>query len=222
MDEPDAFMVSLVERVGRCAGQGDDLDRLAAAADLAAELADLPDRLVGQFVDRARSAGATWSQIGQVLGVSRQAAQQRTVPAAQHQYTERAELVVQRAHDLAHKAGQVAVGPGLILAACCGDPDAAAARTLAACGIDVDELGRALVGASAGAAGTVAARPRFTVAGKQVLDQAGREAQRLGHRLVGSEHLLLAALRRPEGLPPSVVRSFSLSYQQAAARLPPD
>jgi ATP-dependent Clp protease ATP-binding subunit ClpA len=63
---------------------------------------------------------------------------------------------------------------------------------------------------------TVAERPPFTITAKQMLDQAVREATKLGHDYVGTEHLLLAALRQPEGLPPEVVRTFALSYDAAA------
>jgi hypothetical protein len=35
------------------------------------------ERLTGEWVDKAREAGASWAQIGTALGISRQAAQQR-------------------------------------------------------------------------------------------------------------------------------------------------
>jgi hypothetical protein len=43
-------------------------------------LGDVADHLIGHFVDQARRSGATWTQIGQSLGVSKQAAQKRFVP----------------------------------------------------------------------------------------------------------------------------------------------
>ena len=42
-------------------------------------LDDLTDALLGHFVDQARRSGATWTQIGDALGVTKQAAQQRIV-----------------------------------------------------------------------------------------------------------------------------------------------
>jgi hypothetical protein len=44
---------------------------------LAEHLAGVGDAVVGNFVDRARDAGHSWSQIGDALGVSKQAAQQK-------------------------------------------------------------------------------------------------------------------------------------------------
>src|SRR3712207_7808680 len=41
------------------------LDRLSGAILLADHLGELADSLIGHFVDQARRAGASWSQIGQ-------------------------------------------------------------------------------------------------------------------------------------------------------------
>ncbi|WP_157391699.1 hypothetical protein [Nocardia terrae] len=53
------------------------LDRLAAGVILAAHWLRVADQLLGCFVDQARRAGMSWTEIGMRLGVSRQAAQQR-------------------------------------------------------------------------------------------------------------------------------------------------
>ena len=53
------------------------LDRLAAAARARDELDDLTEALLDHFVEAAREAGCSWSQIGATIGVSKQAAQQR-------------------------------------------------------------------------------------------------------------------------------------------------
>jgi Clp amino terminal domain, pathogenicity island component len=219
MTQPDTILATLVDLARERAAQGGDLDRLAAAVDLAEEIGDLPDRLVGLFVDQARSGGATWSAIGDTLGVSRQAAQQRTVPAAYSRYTNRAMRVVERAQSLAREHGQMALSPGLLMVASCRDPEGLAARILVACGVQPGDLEQALLAELPPALTGVPEHPGFTVAAKQMLDQAVREAQRLGHDYVGTEHLLLATLRQAEGLPGQVVTTFGLSYDAAAARL---
>src|SRR5918995_4046063 len=62
---------------------GDEpLEQLAGAVLLADELGELADHLVGHFVDQARRSGASWTDIGRSLGVSKQAAQQRFVARA--------------------------------------------------------------------------------------------------------------------------------------------
>src|SRR4051812_40268465 len=63
--------------------QSDDpLQRLVAAVAVAEDVRDLADALLDRFVRAARTEGRSWSQIGGVLGVSKQAAQQRYLPAA--------------------------------------------------------------------------------------------------------------------------------------------
>src|SRR5262245_29646641 len=41
------------------------------------ELASCADELIGQFVEEARRAGCSWTEIGQRIGVSKQAARER-------------------------------------------------------------------------------------------------------------------------------------------------
>ena len=42
-------------------------------------LGDVADHLIGHFVDQARRSGASWTDIGRSMGVTRQAAQKRFV-----------------------------------------------------------------------------------------------------------------------------------------------
>src|SRR4051812_6679025 len=67
----------LVDTVGDRCPSGTELDKLRAAADVAREVGRVGEDLVTHFVDEARSAGASWADIGDVLGVSRQGAHQR-------------------------------------------------------------------------------------------------------------------------------------------------
>lgn len=58
----------------------DVLDQLTSAVLAAEHLGDVADHLIGHFVDQARRSGASWTDIGRSMGVSKQAAQQRFVP----------------------------------------------------------------------------------------------------------------------------------------------
>src|SRR3954471_22992114 len=58
------------------------LDQLTDAVIAADHLGDVADHLVGHFVDQARRSGASWTDIGRSMGVSKQAAQKRFVPKA--------------------------------------------------------------------------------------------------------------------------------------------
>src|SRR4029453_2329577 len=59
-----------------------ELERLSDAVLLADRLGELADHLIGHFVDQARRSGASWTDIGRRMGVSKQAAQKRFVAKA--------------------------------------------------------------------------------------------------------------------------------------------
>src|SRR5262249_50702217 len=52
------------------------LDRIEAALAVSEELTSGADELTGRFVEEARQAGCSWTEIGQRIGVSKQAARQ--------------------------------------------------------------------------------------------------------------------------------------------------
>ena len=58
---------------------GGPVGQVADAFAVSARLDEQSDALIGYFVDQARRSGASWSQIGAAMGVSKQAAQQRFV-----------------------------------------------------------------------------------------------------------------------------------------------
>lgn len=68
---------SLIAYVRSLHPDGDTLDHLCDAVVTGRELADQADALIGHFVDQARGSGASWSQIGVAMGVTKQAAQKR-------------------------------------------------------------------------------------------------------------------------------------------------
>src|SRR3954469_8922739 len=80
------------------------LKQLSGAVMVADHLGDVADHLIGHFVDQARRSGASWTEIGRSMGVSKQAAQKRFVPKAESmtldpsqgfaRFTDRARAVV--------------------------------------------------------------------------------------------------------------------------------
>jgi len=100
---------------------GSPLDNLSDAVAVSAGLSDQADSLIGHFVDQARRSGASWSQIGTSMGVSKQAAQQRFVPRGPvsgatgfgdfSRFTLRARTVLTVAEDLARAADVAVIGP---------------------------------------------------------------------------------------------------------------
>lgn len=67
----------LIDLVNHRADNGTGQARLTEASALSQELNSLTDQLLDYFVQQAREAGMSWSQIGQQLGVTKQGAQQR-------------------------------------------------------------------------------------------------------------------------------------------------
>ena len=73
-------LAELIASVDGARSAADPLARLALAMEIARELDAVAGELVGHYVDEARAGGLPWAQIGAVLGVSKQAAQQRFGP----------------------------------------------------------------------------------------------------------------------------------------------
>src|SRR5438309_11471824 len=92
----------------------DVLEQLSDAVIAADHLGDVADHLIGHFVDQARRSGASWTQIGRSMGVTKQAAQKRFVAKGEapdldasqgfSRYTDRARKVVVTAQALARNA----------------------------------------------------------------------------------------------------------------------
>jgi len=58
----------------------DELEQLTSAMLAADHLGEVADHLIGHFVDQARRAGASWTDIGRAMGVTKQAARKRFLP----------------------------------------------------------------------------------------------------------------------------------------------
>ena len=146
----------IAELDARTADRG-DLDRLEAAEEIADELTALGARLVGYYVEQARTRGNSWADIGGHLGISRQAAQQRYTPArfqltlgdlistgALSRLTDRTRTTLVRAEEHAKRLGSATVEPRHVLLAMLDDGDTLAVQALARLDVDVPALRAAL------------------------------------------------------------------------------
>lgn len=186
----------------------DALDQLQDAVIAADHLGDVADHLIGHFVDQARRSGASWTDIGKSMGVTRQAAQKRFVPKAEGdldpsqgfgRYTERARKVVMAAHEAAKAAGNTEGLPEHLVLGLLSEPDAFAARAIIAQDVSLDTVREAATAALPPAADEVPELVPYGPAAKKVLELTFREALRLGHNYVGTEHILLALLEFENG-----------------------
>jgi hypothetical protein len=199
---------ALVAHIAAIDDRATPLDQLAAAVRTAEHLGELADHLIGHFVDAARQAGASWTDIGQSLGVSKQAVQKRFVANASSdlgdlssgrfaRFTQRAKSVVVHAQQQAGEAGHDSVGSLHVLLGLLHERDALAAKALVAQGVSLDGM-RATVQSELGPSGPPrAGHIPFGTDSKQLLERTLREALLLGHNYIGTEHVLLAMLSDP-------------------------
>jgi hypothetical protein len=188
----------------------DVLDQLADAVLAAEHLGEVADHLIGHFVDQARRSGASWTDIGKSMGVTKQAAQKRFVPRAEPttldpeqgfgRFTPRARSAVVAAQNAAHEAGNGEITPDHLLLGLLTDPGALATVLLNRQQVDADTI-RAAVSLPP-AAGEPPELIPFSGPARKALELTFREALRLGHNYIGTEHLLLALLELEDGAGP--------------------
>ena len=213
---------------------GEPLARVAAARDLCAELSVLGDQVVDRFVLAARREGCSWAQIGSVLGVSRQGAQQRyggtlrqpwlramrRGPSGVARFGPDARRAVVEAQTAARTMGHGRVDTEHLLLGILGSgPDAAGATLLDQCGLHraaVEDDVVAIVGrGSDPPTGNIP----FARSAKKALELSLREAIALGHRRIGTEHLLLALLQERKGVAAQVLAHHDVDHAHIVALL---
>ncbi|GGJ74699.1 hypothetical protein GCM10010123_00810 [Pilimelia anulata] len=175
------------------------LEQLTAAVIAADHLNEIADHLIGHFVDQARRSGASWTEIGNCIGVTKQAAQQRFTPKNDvntfARFTEKARKAVVQSQEEARAGNQREITVGHLLLGLLSSPDSLAIRILADQNVTPADL-RAAVTATLPEPGTgdSPALIPFNGGAKKALELTAREALRLGHNYVGTEHMLLALL----------------------------
>ncbi|MEQ7125903.1 Clp protease N-terminal domain-containing protein [Actinopolymorpha sp. B11F2] len=217
----DLDLDQIIAAIDTAQAAGRPLDRVTAAREVAARLEAFAHHVVAHYVDEARQAGASWTDIGAALSVTRQAAQQRFVPAegsvgaanrAAVPYSSRAATALEAARDLAREQHQTVTDLHLLLALLDNRSGGAIVllRGLDRRAADVRKLARATLAAEGTRAS--AKSPDLGRAAARALEVATREALRLGSDDVGTEHLLLALAsdeQRPAG---RVLAEAGLSY----------
>ncbi|SEN96487.1 Clp protease N-terminal domain-containing protein [Actinacidiphila rubida] len=194
----------LIDFVKQQQPEGDPLQDLERAVTVAGHLGDVADHLIGHFVDQARRAGASWTDIGQHMGVSKQAAQKRFVPkipedvdlfdaASFNRFTPRARTAVVDAQEAARTARHAAIEPEHLLLGLVGQPETVATKVFEALDADAEVI-RAEVGTPGTESEPVVGNIPFSPAAKKTLQLVLREALRLGHNYIGTEHILLGVL----------------------------
>ncbi|HEY6500726.1 MAG TPA: Clp protease N-terminal domain-containing protein [Streptosporangiaceae bacterium] len=205
-------LTDLIERLDADLPEATDLARITEAQLRARTLSDLGDQFVGHYVGKAKQAGASWSEIGDAIGVSKQAAQQRHSPAAFERFTDlnRHSLVLAQEAARTHKHDFI--GTEHMLLGLLGEPRGLAYEVLVASTGSEPRVHEAIEAAMR-PAGKKAPRGHiaFEAASKEAIEQAIRAAADLGHDFVGTEHSLLGLMRVGESRAARILRGLGFT-----------
>ncbi|HEY1323706.1 MAG TPA: Clp protease N-terminal domain-containing protein [Streptosporangiaceae bacterium] len=238
MAQPPVRLDELISYVNSTDGTA--LDHVSAAVRTSEHLGELADHLIGHFVDQARKTGASWTDIGQSMGVTKQAAQKRFVPRTSDwpgllsgafppdpvkfsRFTERAKSAVIAARQEAIKRRHDRVLPGHLVLGLLHEPEGLAARAIAALGVWPEAARAALIAVlptgmpDRGPPGHVP----FDSRAMKVLELALREALALGHNYIGTEHILLGLLEEEESLGGGTLAGLGITKKRALEWLVP-
>ncbi|HYZ98916.1 MAG TPA: Clp protease N-terminal domain-containing protein [Acidimicrobiales bacterium] len=207
-------------------GAEDPLDRLAAAAAIKDQVEALGDELLDHFVKSARDQGCSWTQIGDALGVTRQAAQQRhggllgrlvegLADGKFQRFTKRARAAVIAAQTAARDRQHTWIGTEHVLLGLFANDDGnVGASALERLGVDRATAERLVDERVPPGEKPVRGHLPFTPLAKEALELALREALRLGHNYIGCEHIVLAVRRVEDGVGAKVLAERGVSYDE--------
>jgi hypothetical protein len=210
---PHVRLDDLIDAI--CRVHDDPLEQVTDAVLAAEHLGHVADHLIGHFVDQARRSGASWTDIGRSMGVTKQAARKRFVPSAPadagavvdgdarfDRFTERAKRCVLAAQEAAREHGNDTITPAHLVLGLLAEPAAIASRLVLGEGRGPDDVRAAVAPALPERADEVPALIPYDVDARKVLGLTFRAALRLGHNYIGTEHLLLALLEHDGGTGP--------------------
>jgi len=208
MTQPPVRLDDLISAINQN-HEDDVLAKLSAAVLLGDHLGELADHLIGHFVDQARRAGASWTDIGRSMGVSKQAAQKRFVGKPDldpsqgfSKFTTAARKVVVASMSQAKGMGHPEIHAEHLLVSLLDVPGSIGAQALAAQGVQPDALRRAVIAALPPGQTEVPDVPMvpFDARSRKVLELTFREALRQQQDSVSTGHILLALLEEePDG-----------------------
>jgi ATP-dependent Clp protease ATP-binding subunit ClpA len=176
------------------------LDRVEAALGVSEELASGADELIGHFVTEARQAECSWTQIGERIGVSKQAARQRFTlqpalvsPGRPEQQPRLMACLEAAAHE-ASADGAAEIGTHHQLLGLY--QEGVAAAILEKLGVQADDVRQAAQAMFPGT-GEPGEQPPESAEARAAVEGAASLARRAGLGYVGTEHLLGALALDP-------------------------
>jgi Clp amino terminal domain, pathogenicity island component len=199
---------------------GDPLSRVRAASALVQNLTEVGDASLGYFVEQSRLAGHSWSEIGDALGVSKQAAQQKQTVRLSlglnaptfDRFTPRARSVLRAAEPIAREWGHGHIGPEHLLLALYWESEGLAAQILNESNLPMERAETSLGTRVDRGPGAPEEKLTFTDTAVAVFTGALASALEMGHNYIGTEHLLLG-LSRGDGPAAEVMKDAGLDHK---------
>jgi hypothetical protein len=210
---------SLISDVESRAPSPEPLSLLATASATVTELNETTDALLSHFVDRSRRAGHSWSEIGEALGVTKQAVQKRFTgqygnPRGYEQFTDRVRRLLKvHAVEFAKEMGHRSIGTEDILGGLLADKRSLAYAALKDAGATPAGIRVRIEEVAPRGPGYV---DGFTPLAWTRIDKALNIALEMGHNYIGTEHILLSLIRG-EGLAGEILAAEGVTDDEVTA-----
>ncbi|MBK3578137.1 hypothetical protein JHN63_30915 [Streptomyces sp. MBT65] len=212
MSPLDISLADLIARLDEELPESDELARISEARLRAQTLSDLGDQLIDHYVSKAKQVGASWTEIGDAIGVSKQAAQQRHAPGPFERYTNLNRHSIVLAQEAARTHKHDSIGTEHLLLGLLGEPKGLAYEVLVA-KTESEQRVRDAIEEALPPAGEKALRGHipFRPETKEAIGQARSAAADLGHDWVGTEHTLLGLIRVEESPAALILRDLGFT-----------
>jgi hypothetical protein len=215
LPSPDELATLVKARAGQ-----EPAARLHVAIEIDRELSEAGDAVIERFVAEARAAELSWTQIGELFGTSKQAAQKRYgaaqpggwpgrwAPAAQH--------ALNSAGDQARELGHNYLGTEHALLGLLAAREGLAAHVLADLGVTREAILAQLPGpCEPRPYECLGVAPRV----KRALEAARGIADALGHRVANTEHLLAGIVTVPDALATEILAGLGAGPDEVRTAL---
>lgn len=205
-------LADVISRLDRDLPDADALARVSEAHLRSQTLTDLGDQLVDHYVSKAKQGGASWTEIGDAIGVSKQAAQQRRASTPFDRFTDLNRHSIVLAQEAARTHKHDLIGTEHILLGLLGEPQGLAYEVLTAMTTSEQSVRDAIEEAMP-PAGTKVLRGHiaFGSDSKEAIERARHASEELGHDRVGTEHMLLGLIRAEGSQAAQILRALGFT-----------
>jgi ATP-dependent Clp protease ATP-binding subunit ClpC len=133
-------------------------------------------------------------------------------------FTDRARRVIVLAQEEARRLDHNYIGTEHLLLGLSHEAEGVGARTLESLGVSLDAVRNQVEEIVGRGGASVPGDIPFTPRAKKVLELSLREAQRLGHNHIGTEHILLGLLREGDGVAAQVLVNLGAGLERVRDR----